>query len=111
MCPNGVQFGHFSSPVPEAAELDDLDDPRLIYVSTIDARLDVAALDDLARARPGWGLVIVGAGPSDLSCLRRRPNVRVLGTVPYGRLPALLQHADVGLLHCRTTRATTGGAR
>ncbi len=98
VCPNGVQFGHFSSPVPEAAELVGLDHPRLIYVGAIDARLDVAALDDLARARPGWSLVIVGAGPSDLSCLRRRPNVHVLGTVPYDRLPALLQHADLGLL-------------
>ncbi len=66
-------------------------------------KLDVSLLAELARARPAWSFALVGpvgAGDpgTDVSALRREPNIHLLGPRPYERLPAVLRAADAGLI-------------
>jgi glycosyltransferase involved in cell wall biosynthesis len=78
--------------------------PRLVFTGAISAiKLDTALLRDLARARPGWSIALVGpvglGDPhTDLSELDQEPNVHLLGPRDYAQLPAVLRAADVGLI-------------
>jgi glycosyltransferase involved in cell wall biosynthesis len=78
--------------------------PRLVFTGAISAiKLDLALLIELARSHPEWSLALVGpvglGDPrTDVSELAAEPNVHLLGSRPYERLPELLRGADVGLI-------------
>jgi glycosyltransferase involved in cell wall biosynthesis len=84
--------------------LDSLPHPRLVFTGAVVAtKLDLVLLEGVARARPDWTLALigpVGAGdPStDVSALRRLPNVHLLGPRRYEALPEVLRGADVALV-------------
>lgn len=69
-----------------------------------DWTIDVAALEHVARARPGWAINLIGAvdaepghapiGPR----LRALPNVRLIGRLPHNRLRDYLAYFDVCLV-------------
>jgi len=69
-----------------------------VYVGAVDERFDAGMLGYFAHHRPDVDFVI--AGPLQ----KREPlpslpeNVRILGAVPYEKVPQLLQGADVALL-------------
>ena len=55
-------------------------------------------LIDVARSRPDLQVAVVGPdslGQASHDALAAEPSVHLLGPVPYGRVPAFLQHADV----------------
>ena len=105
---NVADFDHFASawqyPRPGPAELMTLLKPRLMFIGAIDAyKLDLVALNQLARQRPDWSFVLVGpigeADPStDAGALCSCSNVHWVGPRPYEELPNWLAHADVALL-------------
>jgi glycosyltransferase involved in cell wall biosynthesis len=78
--------------------------PRIVFTGAIVAtKLDVPLLVELARARPQWSFALVGpvglGDPrTDVSALRREPNVHLLGARTYAQLPAVLRAADAGLI-------------
>ncbi|HXK32483.1 MAG TPA: glycosyltransferase [Dehalococcoidia bacterium] len=74
--------------------------PVVGIFGVIDFRTDVAVLEHLARARPGWSLALVGLvkGDVDLSRLRALPNVRIFGKKPTAELPGYLRAMDVALI-------------
>jgi len=68
----------------------------LLYYGHLHAQhLDGAAVDALARARPGWRLVLAGPVRTPR---RFPPNVALPGQVPHGRLRDLVAAADALLL-------------
>jgi glycosyltransferase involved in cell wall biosynthesis len=71
-----------------------------VYAGTLDSRLDVAGLSELARRLPAARLVLVGPllDAPHLQALRASSNVEI--RPPLGRLElvALLRAADVGLV-------------
>ena len=72
--------------------------PRIGYTGALTSlRLDLALLEQLARARPRWQLVLIG--PEDAafqqSVLHSLPNVYFLGLKKPQELPAYLHHLDV----------------
>ena len=72
--------------------------PVLGYLGLLDARLDVALVTAVARARPDWDVVFVGptdAAPDPRLAL---PNVRRVPAVPYERVPEALAAFDVAIL-------------
>lgn len=96
---NGVDAAHFSAPLPSPACYEGLPGPRLLYVGALDHRFDFEAVNSLARLAPDLQVIIAGplsaaAPPRDTS-LR---NLHFLGPISYNDVPALMQHADIGLL-------------
>jgi glycosyltransferase involved in cell wall biosynthesis len=79
--------------------------PRLLYVGTLDSRLDVEAARAVARARPDGSVVLVGPleDRAHLAPLLAEPNVFHHGTVAHAEVPAIVAGADVCLIpHHRT---------
>ena len=65
----------------------------------IDERLDLELIDEVARLRPDWQLVLVGPvvkiNPAELP---RRDNIHYLGAKSYDELPAYLAGWDVAIM-------------
>jgi glycosyltransferase involved in cell wall biosynthesis len=100
--PHGVDHAHFAralDPVtPVAPAIAALRPPVLVVVGLLDWRLDRALLAAIADRRPDWTLALVGPVLADLGALAARPNVHVLGPVPYAALPGVLRGCAVGLV-------------
>lgn len=100
----GVELEHFAAPAGCPTELAELPRPRLVCVGGIDERIDFDLLDELARSRPDWSIVLVGPNLYLRASDRvNRPNVRLIGRRSYAELPAYLQAADVCLIPYRDT--------
>ncbi len=97
LIPNGVDVDLFRTPQPRPVELPV--SPVAVYVGTLhEERVDVPLLLDVARSRPGLQVAVVGPdslGSASHDALAAEPSVHLLGPVPYDRVPAFLQHADV----------------
>jgi len=78
--------------------------PRIVFTGAIvRTKLNFDLLAALARARPDWSIALVGPiGPgdpsTDVSALRREPNVHLLGKRRYEELPDVLRGADAALI-------------
>jgi len=97
LIPNGVDVDLFRTPQARPAELPP--SPVAVYVGTLhEERVDVPLLVEVARSRPDLQVAVVGPdslGPASHEALAAEPSVHLLGPVPYDRVPAFLQHADV----------------
>ena len=97
LIPNGVDVELFRTPQDRPSELPQA--PVAVYVGTLhEERVDIPLLVALAEARPDVSVVLVG--PDSLEsgsheALAGASNIHLLGPVPYDRVPAFLQHADV----------------
>jgi glycosyltransferase involved in cell wall biosynthesis len=79
--------------------------PRLLYVGTLDSRLEVEAVQRVARAWPDGSLVLVGPleDRTHLAPLLAEPNVTHHGAVAHAAVPAVVAGADACLIpHHRT---------
>jgi glycosyltransferase involved in cell wall biosynthesis len=78
--------------------------PRIVFNGAIVAtKLDVELLAELARTRRDWSFALVGpiglGDPrTDVSTLRREPNIHLLGPRPYQMLPDVLRGADAAVI-------------
>src|SRR5262249_13599925 len=77
--------------LPVAPGVGCLGRPVLGVVGLLDWRIDTGLLAALADRRPDWSLALVGPALTDLGALAARPNIHVLGRLPYPRLPAVLK--------------------
>jgi teichuronic acid biosynthesis glycosyltransferase TuaH len=100
LIPNGVDVELFRTPQARPTELPR--SPVAVYVGTLhEERVDVPLLVDLAEARPDLAIAIVGPdslGPASHDGLAAMANIHLLGPVPYDRVPAFFQHADVVII-------------
>jgi glycosyltransferase involved in cell wall biosynthesis len=109
--PNGVDYAAFArfadAPPPVPPDLAAIQGPRLGYVGTLRAQIDLDALIAIAGARPDWALVLIGdvsRGTSETEAFlrfRNLKNVHLLGPKKTDDVAAYLQHLDVGLLPYR----------
>jgi teichuronic acid biosynthesis glycosyltransferase TuaH len=103
--PNGVEPSEWiGDPTPPGWQRDMLR-PLLLYIGTLDARLDVSALLSIARALPEATLVLAGAllDPGHLRPLRAEPNVEIHPALDRAGVTGLVRVADVGLVpHVRS---------
>jgi glycosyltransferase involved in cell wall biosynthesis len=106
--PNGVDPGLWVEPGPPPDWFAELQGPRFLYVGTLDDRLDVVALRELARSWPHGSVVLVGppADRSHLGPLLAEPNVVHHGPVSREGVAALAHAADACLLPHRRTPLT-----
>ena len=74
--------------------------PLLLYTGSLDSRLDVPALLEIARQLPEARIVLVGPllAPDHLAPLRAAPNVEIRPALDRPELIELVRAADLGLL-------------
>ncbi len=96
--PSGVQFERLTTPAPEPDDLARLPRPRLLYVGTMNDRLDGRLFRDLGRAFPQGSIVMVGPRHETFRPPPLPPNVHHLGLKPHTALPGYYQHCDLGLM-------------
>jgi len=100
--PSSTDAAHFASArkiKSDPADQAGIPHPRLGFFGVIDERMDVTLLDQIAKARPDWHLIMIGPvvkiDPEDLP---RRQNIHYLGGKDYQELPAYLAGWDVALM-------------
>ena len=116
--PNAVDFDHFAAPASPP------DDPALLalraagrpiagYYGAFARWFDYALLDQAARLRPDWSVLLIGPdldGTLPGQPLLARPNVAWIGPRPYAELPRYLGLFDVATIPFRIddiTRSTS----
>jgi glycosyltransferase involved in cell wall biosynthesis len=103
--PNGLEPSEWiGDPTPPAWQRDMLR-PLLLYVGSLDARLDVPGVVAIARALPQATVVLAGPllDSGHLAPLRAEPNVEIHAALPRGAVAGLIRVADVGLIpHIRS---------
>ena len=107
--PNGVEPSEWLGPLPPApAWLDAIPGPRAVYVGTLDSRLDVPGIVDLATRCPELQVVLLGPLPDPAYVADLRPirNVHLHPSVARAELVATLRNADLCLLAHRRTPLT-----
>jgi teichuronic acid biosynthesis glycosyltransferase TuaH len=103
--PNGIDPDEWLAPSPAPRWFLERPGPRLLYVGSLDGRLDVEMIAAAARAVPGGSVTLVGPvlDAPHLAPLRELPNVDLHPPVGRGEVVALIAAADACLIpHART---------
>ena len=101
---NGVDLGAFAGDLAAPTGLPD--GPFAVYVGSIERRVDLDLLSDVARRLPDLPIVVAGpATPVAAGRLAAGP-LHWLGPVDVTQVPGLLARASVGLLPHRTDELT-----
>jgi glycosyltransferase involved in cell wall biosynthesis len=91
---NAADFEQFSA-VPEGVR----QPATAVYAGALDHWFDVNAVRAAARATPDCRITLIGSPDTpQVRELASEPNIRLLGEMPYHRLPSLLSQARVGLI-------------
>ena len=106
--PNGVDPEMWIAPAAAPAWFDALPGPRMLYIGTLDSRIDTDSLRSVARAFPQGSIVLVGpiTERPHLASVLAEPNVVVHGPVSRDQVASLCHAADVCLLPHRQTALT-----
>lgn len=108
--PSGVDVHHFQQARTLRGDFEEhqgMGRPRLGYAGVIDERIDLLLLDEVAKQRPRWQIVMIGPiakiSPNDLP---RPANIHWLGMKDYQDLPAYFGGWDVGIMPFALNDAT-----
>ena len=100
--PSSIDAQHFAQARcldSDPEDQKDIPHPRLGFFGVIDERMDIELIDEVARLRPDWHLVIIGPVVKiDEKDLPRHSNIHYLGGKSYKELPSYLAGWDVALL-------------
>lgn len=98
--PNGVDPAEWQELPPPPDWLLARPAPRLLYVGSLQSRVDVQQIRDVAEAFPAGSVTLVGPllEPSHFASLRGLPNVEFFPRVSRAVIPGLIGGADVGLI-------------
>jgi teichuronic acid biosynthesis glycosyltransferase TuaH len=99
--PNGLDPEEWrENPQPVPGWADGLQRPLLIYVGTLDSRLDVPGLLALGEAMPQATILLIGPmlDAEHLAPLAGAPNVEIRPPVGRAEITSLIRSADVGLI-------------
>ena len=109
LVPNGVEPAEWEEPRACPEWFEDLKAPRALYVGTLDDRLDLEAIETLARQMPSLSIVLVGPQPTPgiLDGLRGLANVVLRASVPREQVLALVPQAEVCLVPHIASQLTT----
>ena len=97
--PNGIDLEFFKSAnktLPR--ELQEIPEPRVIYVGAIHDWFDTDLLYYCAKNLPHYSFVIIGPEQKDLSLLKKLENIHILGAISYAKIPAFLYNSQVGII-------------
>lgn len=95
---------------PSYQELLSTSHPIIGSVGTIDSyKLDWQLVEQMAKLKPDWHLVFVGAplmgqSKKDVKRLKKMSNIHFLGSVPQVDVPTYVQHFDVCFIPYKASR-------
>lgn len=114
--PNAVDVAHFAPShlqigstehQAEQAQHAGIPHPRLGCYGVIDERMDLALVQELARARPDWQWIMAGPVVKiDPAALPRAPNLHWTGLQSYAVLPYLAAAWDVCIMPFALNKST-----
>jgi hypothetical protein len=97
--PYGVDFEAFNSAaernLPFPDDLFNIKNPIIGHLGVIDGNANLQTIEKAAEAHPEWSFVFAGVIYTDVSALRKIPNVHLLGEKPRLHLPAYVSRFDV----------------
>jgi teichuronic acid biosynthesis glycosyltransferase TuaH len=98
--PNGVDPDEWREPRAAPVWFTALPGPRLLYVGSLDSRVDVQQLARAARRLPSASIALVGPllDSEHFSALRAEPNVHIHGPVAREQVVGLIGAADACLI-------------
>jgi teichuronic acid biosynthesis glycosyltransferase TuaH len=98
--PNGIDPDEWLAPAPPPPWFRARTAPRLLYVGSLDERLDVEAVVAVARAFPEGSVTLVGPmlDEAHLAALRQEPNVAVRPPVARAEVVSLIAASDACLI-------------
>lgn len=109
LLPNAVDFDHFASarskstPIPP--DINTISKPRIGYIGTINEKVNVDLLVEIASHRPSWSIVLIGReNYKNLEAKKKfmelvaKPNVHWLSYREPETLPGYLKALDVCLM-------------
>ncbi len=103
--PTGLIPAEWDDPAAAPSWFLGLPGPRMVYVGTLDERIDPAAVQALAAAHPQGSVVLIGRGGDrgPVARLGELANVHVRPPIPREELIAVVAAADLGLVpHVRS---------
>jgi len=95
---SGVAFDKLTTPASEPNCLRDLAGPRLLYVGTLNDRVDGELFKQVALDFPDASVVVVGPKRATFNDPGMPSNVHFVGLQPHDALPGFYQHCDVGIM-------------
>jgi glycosyltransferase involved in cell wall biosynthesis len=100
--PHGVDAEHFAKAADPSTRVPDdlarLPRPVIGFFGMLAEWVDIPLIREVALARPGWSIVLIGNASTDLGPLRGVPNVHLLGPRPYASLPGYCRGFDVAII-------------
>jgi glycosyltransferase involved in cell wall biosynthesis len=103
--PHGVDVELFGRALRDdtqiPADLAAIKGPIVGFYGTLQDWVDLELIEQVARARPDWSIVLIGQILVDVERLRGLRNVHLLGRRSHGELPAYCKGFDVGIIPYR----------
>ena len=97
--PNGIDLDFFKAADRSLPpQLEDIPEPRVIYVGAIHDWFDVDLVYYCAKNLSNYNFIIIGPEQKDLSLLKKLKNIHILGSIPYAKIPAFLYNSQVGII-------------
>jgi hypothetical protein len=98
--PNAMEIWDGSSYSQSPGELRKLKGPIIGYVGNLSSRIDMALLEHLIPARPGWNFVFIGSAhlSREILDLDKHANVHFLGVKRYPEVVAYIRAFDAGII-------------
>lgn len=82
--------------------------PRIGYFGVIDERMDLTLIEEIARRKPEWHIIMVGpVAKISTDSLPKLPNIHYLGMKSYSELPSYISGWDIAMMpfaHNESTR-------
>ena len=105
---NGLEPDEWTGDATAPAFLSELPGPLLVYAGSLDSRLDITWIEQVARELPKATVLLVGplVEPEHFRPLRALANVQIRGPLPREEIAGLLRSSDVGLIPHRRTPLT-----
>lgn len=108
--PSSIDVDHFykarleqSDPVDQAL----IPHPRIGYFGVIDERMDLTLIEEVARRKPAWQIVMIGpVCKIGEDSLPRQSNIHYLGMKSYEDLPAYVSGWGIAMLPFAMNEAT-----
>jgi len=111
--PPGVDMSAFpdssaaTDDLPDRLNLSSLPRPIVGYVGGLHRFVDYDLVAAMARARPSWSWVFLGAHQHSLEKLQGLPNVHLLGQQPHAELASHMRFFDVCIVPYLKTNETS----
>ena len=105
--PSSVDAKHFARATSDHPLQAGIAHPRLGYCGVVDERINLHLIEEVAKARPHWQIVMVGpTAKIDPAVLPRQANIHWLGQQSYEDLPSFISGWDVCLMPFALNDAT-----